>query len=72
MGFRVMECLLLDVLKKRNMQQKDYAAKVGITKQYVQKLINNKSKMSIELLYNSCEVLDCKQTDLYNIQKKEE
>lgn len=56
------------------MSQAEYARKVGVSRQYVQKLVNNQSVMSIEIMKNSCHYLDCELEDLYRIvfQKKEE
>lgn len=67
MGFRVLECLLLDVLKKKGIKKAEYARKIGISRQYVQKLVNNQSVMSIEIMINSCHILDCELKDLYRI-----
>lgn len=67
MAFRLAECLLLDLLKKKGMSQSEFARRLGVSRQYINKLINGDRTMTLEMAINSSFILDCQVNDLYKI-----
>ena len=68
MAFRLGECLLLNVLKRRNMSQSEFARRMNVSRQYIHRLATNQKVMSLEFAINACYVLDCDILDLYVIE----
>ena len=59
------KCLLLDILKQKNVTQQELAEKIGVTKQQINHYIKNRRIMSIQIAANIAYVLDCEIMDLY-------
>jgi plasmid maintenance system antidote protein VapI len=67
MAFQLAECLLPKLLKKINMSQAEFARRLGVTRQYIHKLIIGTSTMSLEMAVNAAFILECQVNDLYKI-----
>ncbi|EJL45670.1 putative transcriptional regulator [Brevibacillus sp. CF112] len=67
MAFQLGECLLLTLLHKKNMSQAEFARRMGVSRQYVNQLINGETTMSLIFAINAAHVLGCQITDLYKI-----
>jgi transcriptional regulator with XRE-family HTH domain len=65
LAFVISECLLLDLLKKKNMSQAEFARKLGVSRQFVHDLIILKKFMSYEFAVNASFILDCEMHSLY-------
>lgn len=57
MTLQLGECLLLERLKERGLSQAEFARRMGITRQYVNKLIRRERTMSMEFAINAAHVL---------------
>lgn len=55
-----------EILKKRKIQQKDLAKKLGVSKVSVSYWCNNQTNPSIETLLNIAKVLDVRVSELIN------
>lgn len=58
-------CLLSDLLQKRDISQTNLAEHLGVSRQFVNGIINNREKMSLEIAYNISVILSCDIKDLY-------
>lgn len=65
MAYVVDRCLLRELLKESDMTQSELADRLGITGQQINKYVNNRQKMSIEVAYNVSVILKCNIEDLY-------
>lgn len=65
MSFRLGDCLLLERLKEKGWTQAEFAKRMGVTRQYVSKLVSGERKMSLEFAINAANILGCRVTDLY-------
>ncbi|KJD42548.1 helix-turn-helix transcriptional regulator [Paenibacillus terrae] len=68
MDYRLGACLLLERLKENNMTQADFARVMGVSRQFVNKLLSGERKMSLEFAYNAAYRLNCRITDLYVLE----
>lgn len=68
MAFHLAECLLLSLLKRKNINQAEFARRMKVSRQYIRKLIIKESTMTFEFAINAASVLDCEITDLYVIK----
>lgn len=65
MDYRLGACLLLERLEENKMNQADFARAMGVSRQFVNKLITGERKMSLEFAFNAAYRLNCRITDLY-------
>lgn len=65
MAFIVGRCLLRDHLKSKDMTQVQLAEKLEITEQQINKYVNNRQYMSIQVAKNISAILGCTIEDLY-------
>ncbi|WP_211746397.1 helix-turn-helix transcriptional regulator [Paenibacillus sp. Marseille-Q4541] len=72
MSFRLGDCLLLERLNEKGWTQAEFAKRMGVTRQYVSKLVSGDRKMSLEFAINAANILGCRVTDLYilNVVRK--
>ncbi|MFU1797652.1 helix-turn-helix domain-containing protein [Paenibacillus azoreducens] len=57
MTLQLGDCLLLERLKEKGISQAEFARRMGITRQYVNKLIHRERTMSIEFAINAANIL---------------
>lgn len=69
MTYKVVRCLLRDLLRKNGMSQVDLAVKLGVTPQQVQHYVQTNRLMSIEVAMNIASILGCNIEDLYEWKK---
>lgn len=67
MLYKVGRCLLRNRLEEAHMSQAELAEKLGITKQQINKYINNINVMSYQTAYNIASILKCDMEDLYEM-----
>lgn len=65
--YKVERCLLLDLLYKADMSQKQLADRVGISKQQINAYANNRQIMNYQTAFNIASVLDCDMAALYKM-----
>lgn len=65
MSLQLGDCLLLERLNEKGMTQAEFAKRMGVSRQYVGKLIDGSRKMSLEFAFNAAQILGCRITDLY-------
>ncbi|SMF88100.1 DNA-binding transcriptional regulator, XRE-family HTH domain [Paenibacillus uliginis N3/975] len=65
MSFQLGDCTLLERLNEKGWTQAEFAKRMGVSRQYVSKLINGERKMSLEFAFNAAHILGCRITDLY-------
>ncbi|TQS01397.1 helix-turn-helix transcriptional regulator [Paenibacillus ottowii] len=68
MDYRLGACLLLERLEENKMNQADFARVMGVSRQFVNKLITGERKMSLEFAFNAAYRLNCRITDLYVLE----
>lgn len=68
MDYRLGACLLLERLEENKMNQADFARAMGVSRQFVNKLITGERKMSLEFAFNAAYRLNCRITDLYVLE----
>lgn len=65
LAYRVVRCLLLDLLAKSGLTQRDIAIKLGVKDQQIHKYCWDKQKMSIETAKNISAIFGINIDDLY-------
>lgn len=65
MAYKVGRCLLRSLLRKFDMTQIELADKLNVTEQQINKYVNDRQRMSIEVARNISEILNCRIEDLY-------
>lgn len=65
MAYKVGRCLLRDLLHKADMTQLNLAERLNITEQQINKYVNNRQKMSLQVAKNIASILNCGIEDLY-------
>ncbi|RHW37288.1 XRE family transcriptional regulator [Neobacillus notoginsengisoli] len=65
MAYKIGRCLLLDLLRKKDMSQLQLAEIMGIRVQQINKYVLNKQRMSLQVAKNIATILNCKIDDLY-------
>ncbi|OIB04847.1 hypothetical protein AK95_14625 [Paenibacillus sp. LC231] len=65
MSLQLGDCLLLERLNEKGYTQSEFAKRMGVSRQYVSKIINGERKMSLEFAINAANILGCRITDLY-------
>ncbi|GIP25502.1 hypothetical protein J23TS9_06320 [Paenibacillus sp. J23TS9] len=65
MSLQLGKCLLLERLNDKEMSQASFAKRMGVSRQYVSKLVSGERKMSLEFAFNAAQILDCHISDLY-------
>ncbi|WP_110933794.1 helix-turn-helix transcriptional regulator [Paenibacillus bouchesdurhonensis] len=68
MGLRLGDCLLLERLEEKGISQAEFAKRMGVSRQFVSKLISGERKMSLEFAFNAAHILGCRVTDLYILE----
>ncbi|MCC3379873.1 helix-turn-helix transcriptional regulator [Paenibacillus farraposensis] len=56
---------MLERLEENNMNQSEFARHMGVSRQFVGKLISGERNMSLEFALNAAHILKCRVTDLY-------
>lgn len=72
MAFRLGECLLLDILERKNMTQAEFARRMKVSRQYVNRIATGEDTMSLEFAINAAHILGCRVTDLYILRSRKE
>lgn len=65
MAFQLGECLLLDILEQKKMTQAEFARRMKVSRQYVNRIVSGEDTMSLEFAINAAHILECRVTDLY-------
>jgi len=65
LAYKVGRCLLRSLLRKFDMTQIELADKLNVTEQQINKYVNDRQRMSIEVARNISEILNCRIEDLY-------
>ncbi|RDW17597.1 XRE family transcriptional regulator [Oceanobacillus arenosus] len=65
MAYKVGRCLLRQKLKDAGMTQLQLANKLGVTEQQINKYVNNRQGMSLQVAKNIAVILNCHTDDLY-------
>ncbi len=68
MSLQLGDCLLLERLNEKGMSQAEFAKRMGVSRQYVNKLIKGHTKMSLEFALNAANILGCRITDFYILE----
>ncbi|GIO39094.1 helix-turn-helix transcriptional regulator [Paenibacillus antibioticophila] len=68
MGYILGDCLLQDRLNDAGLTQAEFARRMGVSPQYVNKIIRGSRKMSLEFAINAAQILGCRITDLYILE----
>ncbi|MEB4785084.1 helix-turn-helix transcriptional regulator [Paenibacillus polymyxa] len=63
--YQLGDCLLLERLEENKMSQSDFSRHMGVSRQFVGKLISGERNMSLEFALNAAHLLKCRVTDLY-------
>lgn len=65
LAFEVGRCLLRYHLKKKNMTQAKLAERLGVSEQQMNKYVNDRQRMSINVSKNISAIFGCRIKDLY-------
>lgn len=65
MPFLLGECLLRDRLDVRGITPSEFARKMGVSRQYINKLMSGEKVMSLEFAINAAYLLECRPSDFY-------
>lgn len=65
LAYKVKRCLLRDLLRAADMEQRELADLLGVKVQQVNKYVLDKQKMSIQVAKNIATILSCELDDLY-------
>ncbi len=65
MAYKVGRCLLREILYDLDMTQLELAELLGVTEQQINKYVNDRQRMSIEVARNISYVCNCQMEDLY-------
>lgn len=65
MAYKVGRCLLRELLHRADMEQLQLAHKLNVTPQQINKYVNDKQGMSLEVAKNIASILNCQMDDLY-------
>lgn len=65
MAYKVGRCLLMNRLQKCDMTQVELAERLNVSKQQINKYVQNKQRMSIQVAKNISHILNCHIEDLY-------
>lgn len=65
--YKVEKCLLLDMLRRKQMSQSDLANRTGISKQQINAYVQNRQMMTFQTAYNISVILDCDMSELYKM-----
>lgn len=65
MSLQLGDCLLLERLNEKGWTQAYFAKRMGVSRQYINKLTSGERKMSYEFALNAAHILECRTTDLY-------
>ncbi|MDO6451889.1 helix-turn-helix transcriptional regulator [Oceanobacillus profundus] len=65
MAYKVGRCLLRKKLKDVGMTQLQLANRLGVSEQQINKYVNNRQKMSLQVAKNIAVILNCHIDDLY-------
>jgi transcriptional regulator with XRE-family HTH domain len=66
------ECRLPELLARRKLTQSEFARRLGVSRQYINKVIQGEKKLSLEQAINAAYILNCDVTDLYHIRQSVE
>lgn len=65
LAYMVKRCLLRELLRKADMDQRELADSLNVTVQQINKYVLDKQKMSIQVAKNISSILNCTIDDLY-------
>lgn len=65
LAYKVGRCLLRYHLEEIGMSQQELANRLNVTRQQINKYINNRQKMSLQIAKSVSDILDCQIEDLY-------
>lgn len=65
LAYKVKRCLLRELLRKSDMEQRELADLLNVTVQQINKYVLDKQKMSIQVAKNIAFILNCTIDDLY-------
>jgi len=65
LAYKVGRCLLRELLRDRDMTQLDLANKLQVSEQQINKYVNNRQKMHIQVAKNVASIFNCHIDDLY-------
>lgn len=65
LAYKVKRCLLRELLRKADMDQRELADLLNVTGQQINKYVLDKQKMSIQVSKNVSHILGCTIDDLY-------
>lgn len=65
LAYKVKRCLLRDLLRAADMEQRELADILGVKVQQINKYVLDKQKMSIQVAKNIATILKCDLDDLY-------
>lgn len=65
MAYKVGRCLLRDMLKEAKMEQTDLANRLNVTPPQINKYVNDKQGMSLQVAKNIAAIFNCHIDDLY-------
>jgi plasmid maintenance system antidote protein VapI len=68
MSYKLGECLLLQRIENKGWSQAEFARKMKVSRQYINKLVAGKSKMSLEFAINASHLLECHVVDFYVLE----
>lgn len=65
MAYKVGRCLLRERLRNADMTQWELAERLNVREQQINKYVNDRQGMSLQVAKNIASVLDCQMEDLY-------
>ncbi len=65
MAYKVGRCLLREILHDMDMTQSELAARLNVTEQQINKYVNDRQRMSIEVAKNISHICNCQIEELY-------
>lgn len=65
LAYKVKRCLLRELLRQADMDQRELADLLNVTVQQINKYVLDKQKMSIQVAKNISSILNCTIDDLY-------
>ncbi len=70
MTYKVGRCLLRERLYESNMTQSELAEALNVTLQQINKYVNDRQRMSIEVAKNIAHICNCRIDDLYEWSRR--
>jgi DNA-binding XRE family transcriptional regulator len=69
LAYKVGRCLLRELLHDAKMEQTDLARKLNVTPPQINKYVNDKQRMSLQVAKNIASIFNCQIEDLYEWHK---